>query len=479
MPVLPLLKEEIRLVGPFAIQAFLARSPLRSGDGSAPSSSSWPGRSSRSRSTSARRSPRRATRDAHTDSLTLVNNRAYELGLSMALDAAYEDGAPEPLLVDVDDFKQINDTYGHPLGDQVLVEIARLLRPESDCVGTFRFGGDEFAIVLGCDERRRERTSRRCTAAVERAVLHGAKATVSVGMATYPQHADSVGALENAADSALYWAKLNGKNRFCAYSAPSPRRRRRPSSSGHRAPGAAARRREPHPRRRREGRVHGHALRAGRAARRVDRPPAGTRGRAGRAAQARGSFARPRQDRHPRTGCSRSRASSPARGTAARAPSPARRVPARRDGHPPVTSGSSTTTSTGTARGIRTSSPERRSPSARGSSSPMRTTITTDRSYRDATVTPSRRSRSSARRGHAVRPGCRRRARGSPRGAGSWSPRRGSPRSSFHVASPDVVARAPCRPRRRARACARGECSPAGRDPPARAWLFLARSRSR
>ena len=67
----------------------------------------------------------------------------------MALDAAYEDRTPLSLcLVDVDDFKQINDTYGHPLGDQVLVEIARLLRTESDCVGTFRFGGDEFAIVL-------------------------------------------------------------------------------------------------------------------------------------------------------------------------------------------------------------------------------------------------------------------------------------------------------------------------------------------
>ena len=157
MPVLPLLKEEIRLVGPaFAIQAFLARSPLRSGRRIRASSSSWPGRSSRSRSTSARRSPHDAQRATHTDSLTLVgNNRAYELGLSMALDAAYEDGTPLSLcLVDVDDFKQINDTYGHPLGDQVLVEIARLLRPESDCVGTFRFGGDEFAIVLGCGERR-------------------------------------------------------------------------------------------------------------------------------------------------------------------------------------------------------------------------------------------------------------------------------------------------------------------------------------
>ena len=100
---------------------------------------------------------RRATRDAHTDSLTRIgNNRAYELGLATALEAACEAGTPLSLcLVDVDDFKQINDAYGHPLGDQVLVEVARLLRTGSDCVGTFRFGGDEFAIVLGCGESRR------------------------------------------------------------------------------------------------------------------------------------------------------------------------------------------------------------------------------------------------------------------------------------------------------------------------------------
>jgi diguanylate cyclase (GGDEF)-like protein len=139
----------------------------------------------------------------------------------MAVDAAYENGSPLTLcLVDVDDFKQINDTYGHPLGDQVLVEIARLLRTESDCVGTFRFGGDEFAIVLSCGERRArahvEALYRRLSTAE---FSHGATATVSVGIATLPAHADEIDALESAADSALYWAKLHGKNRFCAYSA--------------------------------------------------------------------------------------------------------------------------------------------------------------------------------------------------------------------------------------------------------------------
>ena len=72
---------------------------------------------------------RRATRDAHTDSLTRIgNNRAYELGLATALGGGRGRWfAPYAVPVDVDDFKQINDTYGHPLGDQVLVEMARLL----------------------------------------------------------------------------------------------------------------------------------------------------------------------------------------------------------------------------------------------------------------------------------------------------------------------------------------------------------------
>jgi len=135
----------------------------------------------------------------------------------MAMDAAYEEGAPLTLcLIDVDDFKQINDTYGHPLGDQVLVEIARLLKTENHCVGTFRFGGDEFAMILGCGERQ---ARAHIEALYERlagaSFSHGAEATVSVGIATYPSHADDVADL----DSALYWAKLHGKNRFCAYSA--------------------------------------------------------------------------------------------------------------------------------------------------------------------------------------------------------------------------------------------------------------------
>jgi diguanylate cyclase (GGDEF)-like protein len=163
---------------------------------------------------------RRATRDAHTDSLTrLGNNRAYELGLATALENAAGSGSRLSLcLVDVDDFKQINDTYGHPLGDEVLVEIARLLDAGGDGAGIFRYGGDEFAVLLECGESeargRVEGLYRRVSAA---SFAHGAPATVSVGVATFPDNATDVESLERAADGALYWAKLDGKNRACFF----------------------------------------------------------------------------------------------------------------------------------------------------------------------------------------------------------------------------------------------------------------------
>jgi diguanylate cyclase (GGDEF)-like protein len=224
VPVLALLKEEVRLVGPaFAIQAFLAAlaAALWTTDPRLLVLMAGPLFTVTLYQRSSLAS-RRATRDAHTDSLTRIgNNRAYELGLSNAFEAAAEDGSRLSLcLVDVDDFKQINDTYGHPLGDQVLVEIARLLRTDNDCVGTFRFGGDEFAILLACGETRArshvEELYRRISGAH---FSHGAATTVSVGLATFPEQAVDVESLERAADSALYWAKLNGKNRFCAYTA--------------------------------------------------------------------------------------------------------------------------------------------------------------------------------------------------------------------------------------------------------------------
>jgi diguanylate cyclase (GGDEF)-like protein len=222
IPLRPLLESDFRLAGPaFAIQAFLAAlaTALWASDPWLLVLMAGPLFTVTLYQRSSLAS-RRATRDAHTDSLTRIgNNRGYELGLATALDAAHENDTELSLcLLDVDDFKQINDTYGHPLGDQVLVEVARLLHDGPDCIGTYRFGGDEFAIVLACGETRArthvEALYRRLSAA---RFSHGAPTTVSVGLATYPEQAVDVDDLERAADSALYWAKQNGKNRYCVF----------------------------------------------------------------------------------------------------------------------------------------------------------------------------------------------------------------------------------------------------------------------
>ena len=223
MPVLPLLRDEVRLVGPaFTIQAFLAAlaAALWTTDARLLVLMAGPLFTVTLYQRSSLAS-RRATRDAHTDSLTRIgNNRAYELGLANALDAAAGVASRVTLcLVDVDDFKEINDAYGHPLGDQVLVEVAQLLETETDTVGAFRFGGDEFAVVLSCgrsEARAHVDSLQRSLSSAQ--FSHGAVVTVSVGMATFPDDARDQEALEGAADAALYWAKQHGKNRSCAYS---------------------------------------------------------------------------------------------------------------------------------------------------------------------------------------------------------------------------------------------------------------------
>ena len=170
-----------------------------------------------------------ATRHAHTDSLTgLGNHRAYELELAGAVERASAEGSPLALcFVDVDGFKEINDAHGHPAGDAVLEGLARLFVVE-DGVRAFRFGGDEFALTL---DRDGEAAFAYVGALLERvrsaAFPHGAEVTISAGIGVFPEQAARADSLERVVDSALYWAKHQGKNRLCAYDAsvvrpPSP-----------------------------------------------------------------------------------------------------------------------------------------------------------------------------------------------------------------------------------------------------------------
>jgi diguanylate cyclase (GGDEF)-like protein len=161
-----------------------------------------------------------AMRLARTDPLTgLGNPRAFDERLQQELELAHSAREPVTLcLIDVDDFKRVNDTYGHAAGDSVLAEIGARLRGTGEA---FRLGGDEFALVLpGVDEEEgkaiAEAVVRRVVdATYEVAVMPG----VSIGIAVYPQHALDRKALLQLADHALYASKEGGKNRVEVYRA--------------------------------------------------------------------------------------------------------------------------------------------------------------------------------------------------------------------------------------------------------------------
>jgi diguanylate cyclase (GGDEF)-like protein len=158
-----------------------------------------------------------AAKDARTDNLTgLGNHRAYQAALRERIEEAERTGLEFSLcIVDVDDFKRINDTYGHQVGDDVLVALGEILGAARDGEA-FRCGGDEFALLFAGDG----------TGAFERitdvqetvAGLGLTPVTISVGIASYPGQADDAEGLQRMADGALYWSKHHGKNRSFVYS---------------------------------------------------------------------------------------------------------------------------------------------------------------------------------------------------------------------------------------------------------------------
>ncbi|MEA2439023.1 MAG: hypothetical protein QOH76_447 [Thermoleophilaceae bacterium] len=122
------------------------------------------------------------------------------------------------VLIDVDDFKLVNDTLGHTAGDGVLCEIGRIATGVIRSADSFaRVGGEEFALLLPetsqLDALIVAERLRRAIAAAP--ILPDRTATVSAGIATWPEDGSLLEELEGKADGALYWAKRNGKN-LCA-----------------------------------------------------------------------------------------------------------------------------------------------------------------------------------------------------------------------------------------------------------------------
>jgi len=161
---------------------------------------------------------------ASTDGLTeLYNHRTFQERLAQEVDRANRYGRPLSLvMVDVDHFKIYNDTYGHPQGDIVLRELARLLREvsrTSDVVA--RYGGEEFALILPETDRvSAQKIGHRLCEQVERHAFPGEghlpsnALTISIGVATHTPAGTKEALLKNA-DAALYNAKRSGRNRVC------------------------------------------------------------------------------------------------------------------------------------------------------------------------------------------------------------------------------------------------------------------------
>jgi len=158
------------------------------------------------------------------DALTGVYNRGYleEVLKHEISKAQINQTCLSLMMLDVDDFKIINDTFGHKAGDVVVIELGRFLKDktrENDCVS--RYGGDEFVLILpGMDnEDARQRAEILCQE------IHNLKfsipgldlpVTVSIGLSTYPKDGKTNDDLLGAADAALYHAKLSGKD--CVFS---------------------------------------------------------------------------------------------------------------------------------------------------------------------------------------------------------------------------------------------------------------------
>jgi diguanylate cyclase (GGDEF)-like protein/PAS domain S-box-containing protein len=158
--------------------------------------------------------------DANTDYLTQLNNRRK---LHDFLRDTQCMSGTSLLLMDIDNFKQMNDTHGHDEGDRVLVAFSEILRDSFDTENIFRLGGDEFAVIFPGAGQTAEKAlacardgARKIIAETKARAIHR-DLSVSIGVAAAADSDEDFGALFKKADIALYDAKCAGKNTCCVW----------------------------------------------------------------------------------------------------------------------------------------------------------------------------------------------------------------------------------------------------------------------
>jgi len=164
-----------------------------------------------------------AIKDGLTD---IYNHRYFQETLIKEFEKSVKDNSNLSLIfIDIDNFKQYNDTYGHAEGDRLLQNITKLINNNLDEIATFaRYGGEEFVILLpGINKKEAFITAEKIRKLVEEHTFSSAdntinqKITISLGVSNYPEDVKRPESLTDIADKGLYLAKKSGKNKVCIY----------------------------------------------------------------------------------------------------------------------------------------------------------------------------------------------------------------------------------------------------------------------
>ena len=157
---------------------------------------------------------------SYIDEVTGLYNQRY---LPMVLEheiirAKRDKSAFSLLFLDIDYFKMVNDGRGHLVGSRLLLELGKILKSQvRACDYAFRYGGDEFIVMLGnSNAEQSKKVAERIRKAVEGHTFsvegHNLNLTVSIGLAAYPEHAQSASGLIQIADQAMYYGKRKSRN---------------------------------------------------------------------------------------------------------------------------------------------------------------------------------------------------------------------------------------------------------------------------